>query len=1297
MMYTDIIENDDSERLLKVLSGPLSNSQIYQLAYSSIVNKSYSCMQCVLRHSQLDFYEPFEADGFLLPIIYHAIRLGNLDACKLLLEYGLNPLVCTGLCQLNNTEVICEDVVRFSFHLVKACKNGDYELTDQLLFSPNSLRIRCTIKNFANREFEHLTNFTSSPEVSSNHFKYVHQPVTSLISNSFKSLKFNKYLLRSPGSNLNHHEKEDQRHERQQQQLELFSSEEMLRWNSDESLNSHQLLSLTDLWEWARKQVKPLLLICVQNNYINCMDKLLQVGFQVIPVSSTSERLELNRNFSNVDTNYSKSNNVLKPLVEDIRSVRKQLLWIESVYSNEDSAVHAAIRLNRIDAVKSIIRWDPDSLAITISGNEMGILPIHIACALNRLHCLQLILSMNNVPTSSHFKSQHDANIESTTNVKCCALFSCRIHESPALYRHYYCIDQLDSYHLTAFLLAVIHEHVSIVRELLLFRVKAIKLTHYTELDDYRTDSDFNRDHHRLTVQNIDKFTYSNQFNNNGTNNQQLSPSLDNNIDNMYADICPIDIHRKISACWYFAVTKIHDDNNTNSYISADYNRPIIIMNPRCHQSLDGYAVCGYFNALQLSIMTGNIELLSIMVDYLNREVNTYCTSCIHGQCYAQDNLKPSLQSIITSPLGLACCLAEADENKAVQVASILLNTGAVDISNQLFMYTMRKSFHKLAGLLFIDETLKSIELNKSPIENNEVITKHLNLSNKSLQPSIISNSFWYLSPLMPQWIKLIEDALKFSDSKLSMLYPTSLSSSPSTSVPQSVVKENNKFNHELSKYISQLILSAPPPSFSIKFYNNISCQLITRITMSNCGLQTLPWCLFNCMTNLKELDLSKNHIRHLPRKLPNVPMAYREPQTVSSCWSSSLIYLDLSNNYLEYLPTWLFVNQYEYEHGMMISSNGKPRNCQNNFKENYTHNVFAALNTNGNIDSRCRRRCYSENAINSNNFSSLQHAPLMTDSFAPNLLHLLLSKNQLCTLPCEIWAGSLWCKLEFLDLSWNKISYLPFPNLLKVQFEHSRRMYKQSLHMKTQCLQKTNQGQSINSTVQYSTFNSESILLPTDHISTPITNHHQSVKNCNNNDDEIFERRSVHSFYSNGHTSHLTHLWLHHNCLKSLRLTNPTISNHSTIRTHSSRLPQNFSLAQICPNLVYLDASYNSIENLLDLFFCPECIVHIDLSYNQMKIPDRQQQLQQNSLNNSSSSLSCQFGSSTSILSINMGLYDKNASNFLSHLLHGWNTNKSTRRSYFSKLEHLNLRGNQFHLFTCCANTLSNLSSEFK
>ncbi|KAK4468172.1 hypothetical protein MN116_008335 [Schistosoma mekongi] len=1323
-MYNDIIVNDDSERLIKVLSGPLSNSQIYQLAYSSIVNKSYSCMQCVLKHSQLDFYEPFEADGFFIPIIYHAIRLGNLDACKVLMKYGLNPLVCTGLCQLNNPEVICEDVVQFSFrfasnsydkraiallfqtflckfitNLVEACKNGDYELIDQLLFSPNSLRIRCTIKNFANREFKHSTNFSSSPELSSNHFKYIHQPLTSLISNSFKSLKFNKYLFWSPGSSRDHHAEETQQHVHHQQQhrslLELFSSEEILLWNSDESLNSHRLLSLTDLWEWARNQVKPLLLICVQNNYIHCMDKLLQVGFQVIPVSSTSERLELNRNFNNVNFNCPQSNNVLKPLVEDIRSVRKQLLWIESVYSTEDSAVHAAIRLDRIEAVKSIIRWDPDSLAITIAGNEMGMLPIHIACALNRLHCLQLILSVNNVPASSHFDSQHDANIESATNVKCCALFSCRIHESPGLYRHYYCIDQLDTYHLTAFLLAVIHEHVSVVRELLIFTVKAIKLTHHTELDDYRTDPNFNRDHHRLTFHNIDKFTYSNQFNNNDTINQQLSPLLDNNIDNVYADICPIDINRKISACWYFAVTTIHDDNNTNSYISADYNRPIIIINPRCHQSLDGYAVCGYFNALQLSIMTGNIELLSIMVDYLNREVNTCCTSCIHGQCYTQDNLKPSLQSIITSPLGLACCLAEADENKAVQVASILLNTGAVDINNHLFMYTMRKSFHKLAGLLFINETLKSVELNKSLIENNEVITKHLNLSNKSIQPPIISNSFWYLSPFMPQWIKLIEDALEFSDSKLSMLFPTS--SSSSVSVSQSVVKENNYFSRELSKYISQLILSAPPPSFSIKFYNNISCQLITRITMSNCGLQTLPWCLFNCVTNLKELDLSKNHIRHLPRKLPNVPMAYREPQTISSCWSTSLIYLDLSDNYLEYLPTWLFVNQYEYEHGMMISSNGKPRNCQNNLTENYTHNVVASINTNDCIDSRYRRRCYSENAINTNNFSSLHHAPLMTDSFAPNLLHLLLSKNQLCTLPCEIWAGSSWCKLEFLDLSWNKISYLPFPNVLKVQFEHSRHMYKQSLYMKTQCLQETSQGQSISNTVQYPAFNSESILLPTDHILTSIMNHHQSIKNCNNNDNEIFERRSVHSFYPNGHTSHLTHLWLHHNFLKSLRLTNPTISNHSTIRTLSTRLPQNFSLAQICPNLAYLDASYNFIENFSDLFLCPERIVHIDLSYNRMKISDSQQQLEQHGPYNSPSSLSCQFGSSTSVLSINMGLYDKNTSNFLSHLLHRWNTDKLTRCSYFSKLEHLNLRGNQFHLFTCCANTLSNLSSEFK
>ncbi|CAH8571502.1 unnamed protein product [Schistosoma mattheei] len=492
-----------------------------------------------------------------------------------------------------------------------------------------------------------------------------------------------------------------------------------------------------------------------------------------------------------------------------------------------------------------------------------------------------------------------------------------------------------------------------------------------------------------------------------------------------------------------------------------------------------------------------------------------------------------------------------------------------------------------------------------------------------------------------------------------------------------------------------------------MNIFNNISNQLITRITMSNCGLQTLPWCLFNCVKNLKELDLSKNRIRNLPIQLPNVPMAYRSCQSVSTCWTSSLIYLDLSENCLDYLPSWLFVNMYEYEQGIIsLSCRGKLNNDDDNnndnLKEQYAHVLTEKTKL---IDSHPLRRCYSETSVNTTT-SSLHHTTVMHDSFAPNLLHLLLSKNQLRVLPPEVWTGSLWCKLEFLDLSWNEIAYLPMPNLLKVQFEHSRQMYKQSLYIKTQCLKATNE---FNYNMQFPNnieefafnFNSESIsCLPTDQLITTITNYYQPVENyitnnTKNYNDKLLKRKSVDCFYQyEQHTSHLTHLLLHHNCLKTLQLTN-SINSYST-RIHSSKLLQKISLAQICPNLLYLDASYNSIENYFDLFLCPESMIYIDLSYNHMKIPDdddHHHHHYQYDSQSSSSSIVCQFETLFKSFS------DKNKSSSTSYSLRNWDLNKFPTCNYYSKLEHLNLRGNQFHIFPYCCytNTLMNKLNQTK
>lgn len=71
--------------------------------------------------------------------------------------------------------------------------------------------------------------------------------------------------------------------------------------------------------------------------------------------SASEESVEL-LNHNQIINHYSKSNNGLRIFVEDINSVGKQQLWIESVCSNEESAIHTAVRLNREEAVKSIIQ-----------------------------------------------------------------------------------------------------------------------------------------------------------------------------------------------------------------------------------------------------------------------------------------------------------------------------------------------------------------------------------------------------------------------------------------------------------------------------------------------------------------------------------------------------------------------------------------------------------------------------------------------------------------------------------------------------------------------------------------------------------------------------------------------------------------------------------------------------------------------------------------------------------------------------------------------------------------------------
>lgn len=168
-------------------------------------------------------------------------------------------------------------------------------------------------------------------------------------------------------------------------------------------------------------------------------------------------------------------------------------------------------------------------------------------------------------------------------------------------------LDQLDAYGLTPFLLAVLTGHSGVVRILLQFKLPVQTLSSSPEnssltmgefvvdLDESGTsDSGYSVEDGNIRMRL--EATFKDSF-----------PEPPRNVPKSFArnwvafdslqpiSVCPIDLNRQIRACWY---PGSKDKNG-----SGRHSRMII--NPICCSLSEDHAVCGQFNALHLSVMSG--------------------------------------------------------------------------------------------------------------------------------------------------------------------------------------------------------------------------------------------------------------------------------------------------------------------------------------------------------------------------------------------------------------------------------------------------------------------------------------------------------------------------------------------------------------------------------------------------------------------------------------------------------------------------------------------------------------------
>ncbi|KAF5403505.1 hypothetical protein PHET_03275, partial [Paragonimus heterotremus] len=1150
------LTGDDALRLKLYLIENLSVRFLSSLAYEAVCHGSYQCLELIVKHQNFDAYFTIAADGSNLPLLHHTIRLGDLHACKLLLDHGVHPLVCAGFCEqsssVDEAKDECEDAVRYALHtastsnrrntiavllqthlysivtgITKACEASDLEQLNR--FIPRGLRLSCAFSILANPSNRDQSDSDSSHRLLAALGTVVVEAGSTwnaLMGSGIQSQAVaSAVALGSGGIRLG-------------KRLLTVTSETVTQMaiNSWSMFNTQQepvgnFLNRAQLLGWTRSCLGRLLLLCVRERFVAGLDSLLRVGFRVHPVRLGNSSLRpdcltlLPPDRGRPSAAALRLLLVQESILDHSMNERGAPLhsWCECADQQMDSAVHAAVRLGRLDMVELILQHDSDAAALSIPDPGVGALPLHTAAAWGRTDCVRRLLSC---VTSSRQQQQqlappnlsdsHESAIDPTngspdTNFVIAfgdqfsnqqRTFSCRLNGLPAIYRSPFCLDQLDSYGLTPFLLAVINGHIDIVRDLLQFRLPVQPLptrqdwnglTSTDALDSAYWDSGTcHSDPSSPSVTGVEAQTNS-EFNLTGGHEEPAVQACS-----------PIDLHRKVIACWHYGRLGTEHNRNTSQ----------LIVNPSTHDSRGSlHLVCGQFSALHLAVISGNVDLVALLLGHLGQQLNALAGSCVHlvndDNASVLDSLSPghpAVMGAVTCPLGLASCLSDLDEEVAYQMTYILLDGGAVDEAQCVFHHAFERGHYRQAGLLLTARTLANASSFQTGL--------HLNLSHKCLGPAILPNWLWFLL--------------------------------------------NGPITEWLTQACVSYQLSCSPPGFFT------SLAVVCRVSLSHCGLHVLPLNLLFDLPNLQELDLSWNHIAELPARLPN-------PRPCCMEWAPELIYLDLSHNDLTTIPSWLFTSTACARH---------------NPATGFTQRVASAVSMEASTSALWNWGC---------------------STFAPKLTHLMLSNNQLLSVPAQLWSSQ---SLNFVDLSWNVITYLPLPDSMFTRIPRGCSLSsldepltksEQNATRLSPCLTSLTSASGQPSTVSDGNLVQHALkLVPlSDHLPTFVLNDSPAVKA-----DPSIRYLPI--------ASTLVHLWIQHNCLSSLipSAFGASVATSPVARKiHSRAVAQSSSsssfrvswnkLFNLAPHLKHLDASYNRIKHFPGYEFFPSSLVHLDLSHN--------------------------------------------------------------------------------------------------